>query len=133
MIKLKDILIEVIDNISNVIKTANKKLNLSPSGIAGNCGVYAIALSRVFPKGHFILLEPKMESGQIFHVAYEINGRLYDQNGMIDKKFMEAYAEGEPHKFIKLEANEEFYRYIEKGTEPDCDYEKIELTLRNSI
>jgi hypothetical protein len=133
MIKLKNILTEASDNILTAIEKANESLNLSPTGIAGNCGVYVIALSRVFPGGNFVLLEPRNESGQIFHVAYEINGKLYDQNGITDVRHMRAFAEGAPCKFVRLKADEEFYRYIEKGTESDCDYETIETALKKSI
>ena len=68
------------------------------SPMSGNCGVFAVALSRLHPGGEFVVLRDLSLSvvngfKQFEHVAYEIDGVMFDGQGETDEGALRAWGE----------------------------------------
>ena len=89
----------------------------------GNCGVFAIALHQLFGEGEFLIVENDVSPEMCYHVAYRKDGIIYDGTGVVksEQDLLDDYGDDEDSieepKIIKLPASEDFYSYIEHGTD----------------
>lgn len=114
-----------IDPILDFIKQHHDK-DLS----SGNCGVFAIAVDKLFGVDSFVFAENEAEPDRLYHVAVVKNGRMYDGHGVTNADTVKEYAydedfpENEPVLDI-VPASDNLYRFILKGTEPNISVDSL--------
>ena len=95
----------------------------------GNCGVLAMALNEKFDMDEFLFVENDYEPERLYHVAATKNGKIYDGSGIITRAQLLEYGIEEDSrsrpKIIAVPAGEEFYRYIDRGTDPTLEVEDL--------
>ena len=93
---------------------------------SGNCGILAIALNEKFNFDSFVFVENDAEPERIYHVGAVKDGIMYDGNGVTTLDMLEYYGfdddypDSEIHS-VTVPATSDFYRYINKGTEPNIE------------
>ena len=95
----------------------------------GNCGVLAMALNEKFDMDEFLFVENDYEPERLYHVAATKNGKIYDGSGIVTRAQLLEYGIEEDSrlrpKIIAVPAGEEFYRYIDRGTDPTLEVEDL--------
>ena len=95
----------------------------------GNCGVLAMALNEKFDMDEFLFVENDYEPERLYHVAATKNGKIYDGSGIITRAQLLEYGVEEDSrlrpKIIAVPAGDEFYRYIDRGTDPTLEVEDL--------
>lgn len=72
--------IEISEFIKSIPKKEKLKLN------SGNCGIFAIALKRIFGKGKLVAVLSDQEPEMFIHVALNIEDKYYDGEGIKSKE-----------------------------------------------
>ena len=95
----------------------------------GNCGVLAMALNEKFDMDEFLFVENDYEPERLYHVAATKNGKIYDGSGIVTRAQLLEYGVEEDSrlrpKIIAVPAGDEFYRYIDRGTDPTLEVEDL--------
>jgi len=109
------------------IKRISGKFHLN----SGNCGVFAVALNKIFGgKGKYIAVVEEYEPEYISHVALKYNNTLFDGNGVTTLKDMKSYGFNEKHPKQHISFMEVDEYTVLKWTNPDISVSKMELELR---
>jgi hypothetical protein len=124
--------------IINAIRYASKNAN-EGLGYFGRCGVFAVALHRVFPGGHYIVLRHRSARrfgnyDNVLHVAYNIGGVYYDEeHGGITNPNTWDYWGAESAQLETMSPNENVNNYLMTHTRPDVSADHIEKLLRTYL
>lgn len=111
--------------ILNWIERARGIYNLE----GGNSGVFAIAFVLKFGAEKFVMVHNDREPDMHYHVAVKKGSIIFDGSGKVTKKEIIHYGYDEDSNekpyIEELPADDVFFDYIEKGTEPTIEVKDI--------